>query len=167
MPARPESPTDDKSNNALQDSTAEQNRRCFQMIIHTLTKKPEFATPLHSELIKLLKVASEAPAAADGAEWESVSTIGRLDDTWLSEFCCDLSGLTPAQVASLKAADDKAMHQLASFALQLLVSVALPPALKLKSLCRTVFVRRHTDVGKRFAQLTGTWLNTDGSFNWR
>lgn len=156
-------PEANRTGDLLADNTADQSRLLFQVIIDSLTKRPELVQAMHRNLMQLMNSGS---SAATETVWASVSALGNLDETRVGELICSVSGLKPADIARMWSAVSKSAFKILAYGLQLPLSAALPDGMKVKSVCRRVLVRRLDGVGHRLKGVDGCFVGADGHFNW-
>lgn len=152
-----------RTGNLLVDNQNEHDRRCFQLIEDTLAKKPELIQALYGNLINLLSSSNKQGRAE---EFESVSTLGKLDETWCASFLTKHSKLTMENIGSMKAVDPLVVYSLMQYASQLPLSAKLFAEMVVKVLASAVLGRRHRAVGLRLNSLTSTCMTDGGAMNW-
>lgn len=88
------------------DNQAKMDYNAFVMIVDTLSKEKSLDMPMYGYLVELLQQ-EKAKAAFD--EFDNISTLGRLDTEWASNFITKHSKWTDMDCARIKESDPIAL----------------------------------------------------------
>lgn len=145
-PAALKVPAVAKTGNPDADQDSEARRECLMKLIDTLIEQPMHVLPVYTELQRRLRQASTRVQTND-ATFEHLTTFGKLDDKFCTEFILRRSDLNIGDIVKAKQIDDRAIQQLMTYELQLSSSLKFPAQAQVIAVMRTVLEARSLALG--------------------
>ena len=157
-----------KTGNFLQDSEAEARRYATMQCIDILNRDPSHAHPTLNFLQRRISEGARAAAVSVDEEFQSVSTLQRLDKGWVLNFLVRISDIPLHALVKAVAFDADAGVQLLMFALVYGSNLKIPPEGAVKEVLWRAFLARDAVVGHRLRSWSEKGgVGKDFRLNWK
>lgn len=159
-------PSPVKCGNISLDDQAMAVHSCLEELVAALVNDRSLVMPMYSELLKKRKaMAPEIEDSEADATFSTISTIGKLVESWMMNWLADKSPLSSARLLDLKRADDDAIVQLFCVATQLPPNLQCPHAMIVKQVAWNVAGAMHDVMGERLTKLQARNIVVQNSLN--
>ena len=154
-----------KSSDASQDEDLKYYRKQFMKHISTLWRNPKLI-PRAVDWVddRVLEEANKLECDV----FKSISTLGRLDETWAASWLVANSSLTLKRLEEVCDKDPEGVKQLYIFALVSSLQVKFNQAMRVKAIMNLTFEARAQQCGHRLGKVNDTNLKHPdrGAINW-
>eukprot|EP00971_Amphidinium_carterae_P004115 81733-Amphidinium_carterae.1 len=157
-----------KTGSPEKDLLLVQRRQALIKTLDLLEEHPQHTVTVRDFLTQLISNDQHSVAVAQDGLFESISTLGKVDEDFMVNFLKDVSQLSLVTLGRVKSFDPSGLQNLLSYALVASPQTKIPQLGSNKAVLMNALKTRNVAMGSRLAGVTdeGQWVNQLGKLNW-
>lgn len=153
-----------RTGDETKDSDMNMRRTAFCYVLETLWLKLELSMACQSFLVNRIDADGKK---AQSDEFQELSKLGKLEESWVAYFVSKLTKQTLAKLKDAQAFEDESLKQVLIFLLVAPLSLRMPPECRNKHVCEEVLQSREKDCGLRSKLLMPMpFIVSEKGLNW-
>eukprot|EP00971_Amphidinium_carterae_P051782 1019527-Amphidinium_carterae.2 len=159
----------EKTGVSSEDSELDAKHKLLQDMVGDLWKTPRYILPVYQKWQEMRAQADRKISGTDAGdpEFEAVSTIGKVDESFLMKFFTKVSDMKHEVLVEAVKKESDCLQHLLEFSVQLAPSLKMLSSLRVKDVMRRMLEARALHCGSRLQDaVKNGLLNETGDFGW-